>query len=488
MSAVSRAMITAVHLVLAFTAGPCPFAATSAPSLRLATPVASATPGQNTPRSVEVAIIGGGPCGLATALALSKSRSLQGATVEVFESDAFRPKGASILISKAGWAALNAIDPDTARRIRTTSAPVTRVSVRTLGGANLTPAPVRVFMTIVGALFALLRRVGIQRGLLGVHLWHEVREVLRQRAEASGAVLSPSKTLVEMTEGADAMRLRFDDGDEVAAKVVLACDGVSSACRHELLLTLTLTLALTLTLTLARRLLPSEPDDLLLDEGKSAWRGQAVGLDSGREATFYKDDTGRSGLVFPAGAGQGSSWTFIASSVAGRSQSPEEARARLAAALPDELDATLRQAIDASPFLIESKLQTRDFSKPWASATPRVAFLGDAAHPLRPTGEGTALALEDAWTVGSLALTLTLILALTPTLSLTLNPNPNPNPNQVGSLAAVAETADAFCQPATLRKYEAARYVESAWPLTKWPLGIAAMIACYRPAAWDVRL
>ena len=430
-----RAMITAVHFVLAFTVGPCPVAATSAPSFRLAAPVASATPGQNTPRSVEVAIIGGGPCGLATALALSKSRSLQGATVEVFESDAFRPKGASILISKAGWAALNAIDPDTARRIRTTGAPVTRVSVRALGGANLTPAPVRVFMTIVGAFFALLRRVGIQRGLLRVHLWHEVREVLRQRAEASGAVLSPSKTLVEMTEGADAMRLRFDDGDEVAAKVVLACDGVSSACR---------------------RLLPSEPDDLLLDEGKSAWRGQAVGLDSGREATFYKDDTGRSGLVFPAGAGQGSSWTFIASLVAGRSQSPEEARARLTAALPDELDATLRQAIDASPFLIESKLQTRDFSKPWASAAPRVAFLGDAAHPLRPTGEGTALALEDAWTVGS--------------------------------LAAAAETADSFCQPATLRKYEAAQHVESAWHNSNQVASWFGRPQLATPAAWDTRL
>ena len=231
------------------------------------------------------------------------------------------------------------------------------------------------------------------------------------------------------------MRLRFDDGDEVTARVVLACDGARSACR---------------------RLLPSEPDDLLLDEGKSAWRGQAVGLDSGREATFYKDDTGRSGLVFPAGAGQGSSWTFIASSVAGRSQSPEEARARLTAALPDELDATLRQAIDASPFLIESKLQTRDFSKPWASATPRVAFLGDAAHPLRPTGEGTALALEDAWTVGS--------------------------------LAAAAETADSFCQPATLRKYEAAQHVESAWHNSNQVASWFGRPQLATPAAWDARL
>ena len=30
------------------------------------------------------------------------------------------------------------------------------------------------------------------------------------------------------------------------------------------------------------------------------------------------------------------------------------------------------------------------------------ACSGDAAHPLRPTGEGTALALEDAWTLGTI--------------------------------------------------------------------------------------
>ena len=97
-------------------------------------------------RPVDVAIIGGGPCGLATALALSKSRCLKGRAshahrthtdewtalalcvrmaarahgtacalhahcmltagrVEVFESDAFGPKGASIQISKYGWEA-----------------------------------------------------------------------------------------------------------------------------------------------------------------------------------------------------------------------------------------------------------------------------------------------------------------------------------------------------------------------------------------------
>ena len=34
------------------------------------------------------------------------------------------------------------------------------------------------------------------------------------------------------------------------------------------------------------------------------------------------------------------------------------------------------------------------------------------------------------------------------------SPSPSPNPNQVGSLAAAVDTIDAFCDPATLRKYE----------------------------------
>ena len=269
-----------------------------------------------------------------------------------------------------------------------------------------------------------------------IYLWHAVREVLRGRVEEQGvAQLRSSKTLVEMTEEEECVRLRFDDGDEVTARVVLACDGARSACR---------------------RLLPSEPDDLLIDEGKSVWRGLAAGLDADGVSTTFKDDAGRTGLVMPAGVGQGSSWTVICDAVAGHSSSSEEARARLAAALPEKLDATLRQAIDASPFLIESKLQTRDFSKPWASATPRVAFLGDAAHPLRPTGEGTALALEDAWTVGS--------------------------------LAAAAETADSFCQPATLRKYEAAQHVESAWHNSNQVASWFGRPQLATPAAWDTRL
>ena len=40
--------------------------------------------------------------------------------MEVFESDTFGPKGASIGLSDTGWAALEAIDAEAAERVRAT--------------------------------------------------------------------------------------------------------------------------------------------------------------------------------------------------------------------------------------------------------------------------------------------------------------------------------------------------------------------------------
>lgn len=90
--------------------------------------------------------------------------------------------------------------------------------------------------------------------------------------------------------------------------------------------------------------------------------------------------------------------------MAGRARNSDDARARLLrSGLPGQTDAALLEAIARSEIVIENKLSTRDFGCGWESGEPHVAYLGDAAHPLRPTGEGTALAIEDAWVLGSLA-------------------------------------------------------------------------------------
>uniref|UniRef100_A0A7S1BDK5 FAD-binding domain-containing protein n=1 Tax=Corethron hystrix TaxID=216773 RepID=A0A7S1BDK5_9STRA len=56
----------------------------------------------------------------------------------------------------------------------------------------------------------------------------------------------------------------------------------------------------------------------------------------------------------------------------------------------------LKRAVDESPIIIENKLHVRDFEQPWESAYDGLIYIGDSAHPVRPTGEGTALAFEDA--------------------------------------------------------------------------------------------
>ena len=56
----------------------------------------------------------------------------------------------------------------------------------------------------------------------------------------------------------------------------------------------------------------------------------------------------------------------------------------------------LEQIIHDSSAVIENKLHVRDFENaPWESSYDGLIYIGDSAHPVRPTGEGTALAFED---------------------------------------------------------------------------------------------
>ena len=89
-------------------------------------------------------LVGGGPCGLATAIALNLARPTL--NICVFERDDLGPKGASIQISKSGWTALKAIDRVVSRRIRReTGTPVTGVRLMDFDGkTNQLPRPAQV--------------------------------------------------------------------------------------------------------------------------------------------------------------------------------------------------------------------------------------------------------------------------------------------------------------------------------------------------------
>ncbi|KAJ1631144.1 hypothetical protein T492DRAFT_1144134 [Pavlovales sp. CCMP2436] len=456
--------------------------------------------------SVDIAILGGGPCGLATALALSKATERwPGCTVRVFEKDSLEPKGAAVMLSPLAWAALTYIDEQAAQRIRQVGSPVVSSTSRTLhthahaaaaAAADPVPAdrsqpPLSRLTAIVRAGLAGLRtsgqpepepgKSGTPSRALTTFLWHDVRAALadRVRARLGGGAIYSGFELVGMEEegearppaglageageagsqtgggvGSEADRragkitLRFrtespgapsqksgesdDDGSfvSVRASLVLACDGVRSA---------------------AREAAPCGPRaaEVLIDDAKTVWRGLAPSIDVQGVATFFKEDPerpestqgGRMALLFPAGSGKGASWTVTAPALSGHSRDPAHARARLLEALGADgtgagvegdggkggarLDGLLARALAASTSVVEHRLVSRNWSQAWPSAVARLAYLGDAAHPLRPTGEGIALALEDAWTLGK--------------------------------LAADAPSSEAFLQPKTLRAYEATR-------------------------------
>ena len=261
------------------------------------------------PMTCDVAIIGGGPCGLATAIALSKARSLKRCTVRVFERDHLEPKGAAVALSPLAWAVLEAIDGTASARIRREGSPVEAVDMRPLhtrdasagdaaaaAARDAKPGP-----PVLHALWAAwLRALGLGERVQTTFLWHDVRAHLAVRAREllgpQGVALGVDLVAIEPTRapehGHEGLTLRFRrlnrdaerEADELVchARLVLACDGVQSAVRAAA---------------------PAGPRaaEILLDEEKSVWRGISPTTDVRGRATFYKDTGAGAGASASAG-------------------------------------------------------------------------------------------------------------------------------------------------------------------------------------------
>ena len=357
---------------------------------------------------VDCAIIGAGPAGLITAIQLLHTSPTS--TIARFEKDNFEPKGASVQISLPGWESIQVMDKSLSQKLKKTGVPVYGFDIKPWGSESNDTATTSLskserFWNVIHNIYLKMQNklLGLKMKSVGqdMHRWHDVRITLKEHLlelynDKTKAIeekecipfLDVNSALIgckalNQKKPAHRFELTFQSDTsrfKVRSKYLFACDGSKSVVRS---------------------LLPKEPN-ILISENRSVWRGLAPNIVTNGKALYFRGSA-KEGVasVFPTGKQVGSSWTVISDEVSGKSESSEESKKRVLQVLSSMDDFPFWEKIIAdTDIIIENKLFVRDFDKPWESAYEGLVYVGDALHPVRPTGQAIGMALEDAKVLG----------------------------------------------------------------------------------------
>lgn len=297
-------------------------------------------------------ILGGGICGLTTAIALHKI----GIRAEVFESAAqFRPLGAGLLLAANAVRGFQKIG--IAEKIVSRGRLLPAFSIFDDQGKTITSADA----TRIGQKYG-LHNFAIHRA--------DLHDALA--AELDPTQLHTGKRAVGFSKHGEKTVVRFDDGTTYETDFLLAAEGIHSAIRQQVL-----------------------PASKPRYAGQTCWRGV---VDAGSVSQAFASETwgaaGRFGIV-PL-AGNRIYWFAVA-------DAPQNDPAMRACRVAD-LQQMFGKFHDPVPQVLA---QTRDADLIWNDIIdlrplPRFAFgntllLGDAAHATTPNlGQGACQAIEDA--------------------------------------------------------------------------------------------
>ncbi|KAF2768559.1 FAD/NAD(P)-binding domain-containing protein [Teratosphaeria nubilosa] len=328
-----------------------------------------------------VAIVGGGLCGLALAVAL-RTRSVPFTIYELRSS--FTELGAGINIGPNALAAFNLIDKDLGEAVY-------GLCTRNLPGKEDVWFQVR-----LGAPSGKHEDAELIAELMSPptgNMTLSRNELLQKLAEKAGLGKARfNKKLVGLDEDEDGVVLRFADGTQDRASVVIACDGIHSSARRIVLG-------------------PDHPAAKAVYTEAVVYRGvlpmdrlsAAVGYESAHMSTFYLHSNGYVILypidggrqvstgfwVWQKGAWQHNEWML-----------PKQSK---------EFHNAFRDWGDTVHKIMDLMSDPPVFATHYHGVQPdsmskgRVCLIGDAAHSMPPhQGQGGAQAMEDAYVIGEL--------------------------------------------------------------------------------------
>jgi len=306
---------------------------------------------------MNIAIIGGGIGGLATAIALLK----HGFNVQVYErAQALRPIGAGLSLTPNGLNTLDAIHPGMVELLKQAGSPLKTLTLKRSSGETI-------------ALQQITTMEQYGQPMLNIQ-WSRLQAIL-------ASVLPPdiihlNHRCIGFQQHENSVETHFEDGKTVQSDLLIGADGINSVVRQKLI-----------------------GDGSPLYAGRMSWRAVIQyphELLSPNSATLITAP-GKNIMLIDVGDGYtfwGASALLTDDSVCQRATDAKARMLEIFAEWTEPVEAILK----ATPAddIVERPICDRIPLPRWSSG--RVTLLGDAAHPVVPSlGQGANSAFEDAY-------------------------------------------------------------------------------------------
>lgn len=312
----------------------------------------------NSKSPLNIAIVGGGIGGLATAIALLNQRF----NVQVYErTQALQPIGAGLSLMPNGLNCLDAIHPGIVNKLKQAGSQNSQFNLKKSTGEAIASQPSKMMQ---------------QYGQPMVNIrWSRLQEILAEALPAD--IIHLNCRCIGFEQSDRHVKVNFADRNSVEADLLIGADGLNSVVRQVLF-----------------------DDGSPIYQGRMSWRAvvkydlevlppnEIVLFSSAEGKNFLLVDVGEGYIFWSAGA--------LAPDDA-VCQNAAEVKSRVLTEFAGWAE-PLQEIINITPGdrIVERPICDRVPLQSWSSG--RVTLLGDAAHPIVPAlGQGANTAFEDAW-------------------------------------------------------------------------------------------